>query len=339
MTRLRLLSLFLILIVGCAGSKRSAGQVNLLAMGDWGNNGPKQHEMAKVLADYAEQERPPIDAMLLAGDNFYIKLTGIDDPRWEEAFERMYDPKRLDFPFYATFGNHDYSNKLIEMELAYAQARPESRWKMPGRWYRLDLPVKKPIVTILMLDSNRPLMGEQLWNDQLAWMRSELSKPRSTSWLMCVAHHPLFSNGDHGDNGVLQKEWGPIFQEFKVDFYIAGHDHDIQHLSIPGYATEFVMVGGGGATTRPMRVDNRGPFSSAINGFANLKLDERRATVRLVDPRGGVLHEFEVDRSGRSRILRTMPSDRAVPRTAKTITRGGEENATTQATIAPTTSP
>src|SRR5256885_5814541 len=95
----------LILIFLCIGwiVQPAHAQVNVLAMGDWGTNGPRQREMAQVLADYAARQDRPIDAMLLAGDNFYPKLTGIDDPLWQQAFERMYDPVKLNFPFYPSF--------------------------------------------------------------------------------------------------------------------------------------------------------------------------------------------------------------------------------------------
>src|SRR5262249_41951786 len=161
--------------------------------------------------------------------------------------------------------------------LAYARANPQSRWKMPARWFRVDLPEKDPLVTVLMLDSNMPLMGEVEWDRQLSWMREELAKPRVARWVVCVAHHPLVSNGDHGDNGPLARNWGPIFNEGKVDFYLCGHDHDLQHLDIKGINPSMVMAGGGGASTRPMRNDKRGPFSKSAHGFADLEFTDRRA--------------------------------------------------------------
>ena len=38
-----------------------------------------------------------------------------------------------------------------------------------------------------------------------------------------------------------------------------------------------------------------------------------------------MVHEFERDRSGKIQILQTIPSDIAIPRTVKSISRGGEE--------------
>src|SRR4029079_19756299 len=123
-------------------------------------------------------------------------------------FERMYDPQRLNFPFYASFGNHDYREKETQIEINYARQHPESRWRMRGKWYRVDFPNEEsPLVTVLMLDSNQPSLTPDEWQEENSWLRWQLSKPRKARWLICCAHHPLFSNGDHGDNGVLQREW------------------------------------------------------------------------------------------------------------------------------------
>src|SRR5438876_2983331 len=48
-----------------------AKDVNLLAMGDWGTNGPAQKQVASALSDYVTHSGHPFDGMLLAGANFY----------------------------------------------------------------------------------------------------------------------------------------------------------------------------------------------------------------------------------------------------------------------------
>ena len=291
-------------------------------MGDWGNNGPRQRHIAGTLARYVQASGRDFEAMLLAGDNFYVTMDGIFDPKWKTMFEDLYDPKVLDFPFYVALGNHDYSENVFMTEFAYAQANPKSRWKIPDRWYRLELPEREnPLVSVLMLDSNQPWLGELGWRKELAWLTAELAKPRTAPWMIAVAHHPFFSNGDHGDNGVLQKAWGPLFEQAGLDLYICGHDHDVQHLQVEGFTPSFVLVGGGGATTRPMRNDKRGPFSKSEHGFAHLTFTPTDITVRLIGHEGQLLHEFTRDKSGEVKVTKTTPSDPAVPRTVRTITR------------------
>lgn len=167
-----------------------AAEVNLLSMGDWGTNGPGQRTIALTMAKYVQQSGKTFDGMILVGDNFYMNLPGgVNDPVWQSAFETMYDPARLNFPFFAVLGNHDYQNGKDAVELQYAQVHPESRWKLPARWYRLDIPKDKPLVTVLMLDSDKDPLGVERWEQEKAWMESELSKPRGT-WTICCTTIP-----------------------------------------------------------------------------------------------------------------------------------------------------
>ena len=39
--------------------------------------------------------------------------------------------------------------------------------------------------------------------EQLAWLKAELEKPLTTPFLIVMGHHPIFSNGPHGDHKVL----------------------------------------------------------------------------------------------------------------------------------------
>jgi hypothetical protein len=319
-----------VIILVCSGAARAADvapEVNLLAMGDWGRNDANQRSVAAALNGYVKSSHRAFNGMLLAGDNFYVPLENVNDPKWQTMFEQLYDPAIMNFPFYPALGNHDYQHNNYLTEQAYSKANPASRWKFPSRWYRVDFPQDHPLVTVLMLDSNMPLMGDKAWAQERAWIRAELEKPRTATWLICSAHHPFFSNGD---NGVLRGAWGPIFEKAKVDFFVAGHEHDLQHLEIPGWRQSFVMVGGGGATTRPMRVDRRGPFSKAAYGFASMRFTPQLATIDLIARQGSVLHEFTRTPDGKVTVTQSEPSDVAIPRTIRSITRGGEERPVTQ---------
>src|SRR5436305_7702317 len=318
-------------------------EVNLLTMGDWGSDKPAQKEVAKALADYVQSSHAKFDGMLLAGDNFYVKLTGTDDPQWQSLFEEMYDPSIMKFPFYVSLGNHDYQFGKSQIERDYAREHPESRWKMPAHYYRLEFPQDKPVpsavegslVTVLMLDSNRQVLTDAEWNAETYWMEQELEKPRTSKWLVCCAHHPLFSNGDHGDNGVLQNTWGPLFRKYKVDLYICGHDHDVQHLEMPNCLTSFILVGGGGQGIRPMRVDVRGPFSKSTYGFGAINFTPKAMTVRLISKDGDVVHAFRRNPDRHVEVVETTPSDPATPRTQKSVVRGGVEKTSTNTTTKP----
>jgi hypothetical protein len=294
--------------------------VNLLAMGDWGTHATTQRSVASALSTYVKNSQRRFDGMLLLGDNVYLKPGQLTAELWQSMFEQTYDRQSLSFPFYAALGNHDYAGKTVDFQLQYARENPQSRWKMPAKWYRVDLPADKPLVTVLVLDSVKDAMTPQDWATQLGWIEGQLTRPRGR-WTMMTAHHSPFSNGEHGDVGPLQPEWGPLMKKYNVDFYVAGHDHDLQHLEIDGWKTSFILAGGGGAAVRPIRNDKRGPFSKSTYGFADFQFAEQSAKCRIVSRDGKVIHEFTRAPDGAVTVNFTTPSDVAVPRTPKSINR------------------
>src|SRR5882672_7837830 len=161
-----------------------ANEVNLIVIGDWGNNKDAQKKTATTMASYVAKSGRPFNATLLAGDNFYVRLSGVLDYQWQSLFEDMYDANKLAMPFYVALGNHDYEQTKAQIERDYARKNPDSRWKYPAKWYRLDFPPKpaKVLVTILMLDSNKPKLSKEEWAEQINWIDQELSRPDVGEW-------------------------------------------------------------------------------------------------------------------------------------------------------------
>ena len=314
------------LACGCAADSRSeagpsvapagypttapTSRTELLAMGDWGEDTDAERKVAEAMSTYAQAQQSPLTSVLLCGDNFYFRLSGVDDPRWQSLFENAYDAKKLSVPFYACLGNHDYDGNNLQIELAYARQHPDSRFKLPAEWYRMDLPRDKPVVTVIMLNSNKENLSELQWGQQLQWLDKELAGPRAR-WTICVAHHPLFSNGFFWGNGPLQKDWGTLFQKYHVDFYLCGHEHDIEHLEIPGWFTSFVIDGGGGAHPHPLSRDDRG-FSREAFGFVHFDLTPDKAGVTFIGTDQKPMHTFERTKGGEVKVVQTTPN---TPRT------------------------
>lgn len=325
MRRLAPVLLFLLLIaslqVGCAS--RATGwasttrpyltdewRLDLLILGDWGTAKPAQRTMADAIVRYMKDNSIKFDACLSPGDNFYVDLEDENDPQWEALFEKMYPRDLMDFPWYCVLGNHDYEGNKKQVELRYAQTHPMSRFKMPSNWYRLTIPSDKPLLTILAVDSCKGEMPPATWETQKVWLASEVQKPRETKWLLWLAHHPPFSNGKHGDNQAVQDDWGGYIRQSKADFYVAGHEHSLQHLEITGWPT-IIVSGGGGQRLVAMRRNDRGPFSRSAYGFAHMTLTEKYAEVRFLDSSGRLLHLFTRTPEGKVEVWATSPSDPA----------------------------
>ena len=125
----------------------------------------------------------------------------------------------------------------------------------------------------------------------------------STPFLALSAHHPLYSNGIHRDNPMRIAQWDSLLRRHKVDLYLSGHDHDLQHLEFKGHPTSFVISGGGGAelvgwTTSP---GERGPWGLRALGFTDLQISQEELVVRHIGKDATVLYEFKksLDRTRR----------------------------------------
>src|SRR5262249_15162904 len=143
-----------------------------------------------------------------------------------------------------------------------AKNNPESRWKMPAKWYALELPsAEKPLVKIIVLDGNywEGALTPQEKIAQRRWLKDELKKESKAPWLWFVNHFPLFSDSSkHGDTPELVREWGEALQTNPVSLCIAGHDHTMQHLQVESYPTSFIVAGAGGAGLYELNSKTRG---------------------------------------------------------------------------------
>lgn len=289
---------------------------HILMIGDWGTakDFTAQTSVAKAMAAYAKEHRLNTGALLLLGDNFYGNFAGgTACPRWEKQFEQMYPRSAFDCPCYAVLGNHDYETQPAgkqDSQIAYT-GQNGTRWTMPAKWFRFEFPTQNPLVTFLALDSNyyKPDEKKQALTAvekaaQLAWLKAELAKPHAP-FLITLGHHPIYSNGQHGDTAALVETWEPLFRQHKVHLYLCGHDHDLQHIEIADHPTSFVVSGGGGAKVRELKQDpkKRGPYGRDIYGFSHLEVSATALTLRHIDPDGRTLHAFTKTPQGQVAVL------------------------------------
>ncbi|RRA48058.1 metallophosphoesterase [Acidipila sp. EB88] len=274
-----------------------------------------QSQVARGMRRFVQQHSLRPDALWMLGDSWYGDLEGGDaSPRWLSQFEQMYPADAFPGPAYSMLGNHDYQRlpstvNKVEAELAYARTgrgadgKP-TRWTLPARWYTFDFPAHNPLIHCIVLDSNMP-RPDGSWDhganftlkpeeqaEQLRWLEEQLRKPRTTPYLAVLAHHPVYSNGPHGDHPVLVREWDPLFRKYKVDLYMAGHDHDLQHLEFEGNPTTHFLSGAGGADLYVLKVDGleRGPYAQEVHGFSHLAVTARSLELRHLDADGRFLY-------------------------------------------------
>jgi tartrate-resistant acid phosphatase type 5 len=308
----------------------------LLIVGDWGwddDGYTAQTSVAAGMRRYVQDRGIRAQALLMLGDNWYGELAdGTQSPRWQTQFETMYRADVFDCPAYAILGNHDYQkwpDSKVDAELEYARLG-KTRWTMPSRWYKFEFPRHSPLITVLALDSNMPFkdgtssngrwftLTPQQQEEQLAWFEAELRHPRTTPFLVVMGHHPVYSDGPHGDHPILIRDWDPLFRSYGVQ--LAGHDHDLQHLEFEGHPTSHFLSGGGGADLYDLKVDpsKRGPYAQKVYGFSHLSVTNEKMTLRHLDSNGQILHAFTKTPDGKV-FITTERGTKELPRVVGAI--------------------
>lgn len=262
--------------------------IRVLAFGDFGNGSKEQKLVAEAMLKFHRQT--PFDFALTLGDNFYsYGMESTSDPRWKTWWDALYDP--LGIQFYATLGNHDWGfADSPTAEILYSKQSPS--WRMPAPYYTFTAgPVQ-----FFALDTN------EVSEAQLFWLKDGLTNSKA-QWKLVYGHHPIYSVGAHADNPGLIRRLLPILKG-RADVYLAGHDHDLQHLKAED-GVHFFVAGGGGAGVRPVKPDPRSLFAKDAHAFAVVEANPKQLKLRFIDPSQKQLYEATLSKSGAAAVLET----------------------------------
>jgi len=254
--------------------KPAGHPIRVLAFGDFGDGRKGQREVAAGMSQYHQQR--PFDFGITLGDNFYNKgMKGVEDPRWRTRWDTLYDPLRI--RVYAVLGNHDYgSPQSPEAEILYSQKSPS--WRMPATQYTYTAGWAQ----FFAIDS------QVMSPAQLGWLRKELEASQ-LRWKIVYGHHPIYSHGRHGDNPSLIRDLLPVLRG-RADVYLAGHDHDMQHLKPEGNLHFFVS--GSGGKKRSIRAGPRSLFARSALGFAVLEADGASLKIVFIEKNLNPVYEY-----------------------------------------------
>ena len=191
--------------------------VRFVAIGDFGNAAPQQYAVARQMELYRQIVK--YEFVITLGDNIYGGHSASD---FERKFEQPYKPL-LDagVKFYASLGNHDDP----EVEIRYKPFNMDGQ-----RYYRFT----KGDVEFFALDSN------YMDPKQLDWVTKQLQNSKA-KWKIAYFHHPLYSHArTHGSDLDLRARLQPLFELYKVNIVLSGHDHVYERMKPQGGIYYFV---------------------------------------------------------------------------------------------------
>ncbi|MEC4115177.1 metallophosphoesterase [Myroides pelagicus] len=267
---------------------------SFLAIGDFGRVGNYyQKEVARELG----HAMVSLDGefVVSVGDNFYPNgVASTQDYHWISSYESIYTDPSLYTDWYVALGNHDYQGN-VQAQIDYSEI--SRRWHMPSRYYsetfKLDNGEK---VLLVVMDTNPFIdsyhkkskytdLKEQDTEAQLHWIKQTLGQEdQSIQWKIVVGHHPMYSGGkrkESKDTQDFQQKFADLFDQYQVDAYICGHEHDLQIIKPKGrYTTQFLS--GSASEVRPSGVMEHTIFWAAEPGFMSFSIVDNQLIVQVV---------------------------------------------------------
>ncbi|WP_373651190.1 fibronectin type III domain-containing protein [Schlesneria sp. DSM 10557] len=126
-------------------------------------------------------------------------------------------------PNVTTPGNHEYE-----------RVGPEKIPHLSNHWKpQFALPENGPpnlIETAYFVDFQGTRIISLNSNEKIAeqnqWLESVLaSRDSSIRWTIVTMHHPIYSSAKNRDNLEIRNNWQPLFDKYKIDLVLQGHDH------------------------------------------------------------------------------------------------------------------
>ncbi|XP_045827160.1 purple acid phosphatase 7-like isoform X2 [Trifolium pratense] len=256
-------------------------------------------------------EKLNIEFVISTGDNFYEDgLEGVEDPAFYESFVNIYTAPSLQKIWYNVLGNHDYRGD-VEAQLSPILSQKDSRW-VCLRSFILDA----GIVEFFFVDTT-PFVEKYFtdpedhtydWNGVLPResYRAELLKDVDSAlvqskakWKIVVGHHTIKTAGHHGNTQELVELLLPILKSNKVDAYINGHDHCLEHIIDKESGIQFFTSGGGSKAWRgdiqPWNAEELKLYYDG-QGFMSVQISETNADIVFYDVFGKVLHTWSISK-------------------------------------------
>lgn len=282
--------------------------LDFLVIGDWGRDGASHQRDVAVQMGRASAARAS-RFVLAVGDNFYDDgVDSVADPQWQSSFENVYTDPALQIPWQVALGNHDYRGNP-QAQIDYTAT--SKRWRMPSRYFKVaGADMGMPAMDMFVIDTSplvhkyrdnvqsmiaRNVMAQDV-QMQLAWLDKALGES-GAAWKIVAGHHTVRSGGSgHGDTPELVAMLKPILERHRVQAYIAGHDHDMQHIVDNG--VDYILCGAG-SEVRPVASVKGTQFCLSRSGFAAISLDADALALEFRDYTGKPVYQRNIARERR----------------------------------------
>jgi len=219
--------------------------MNIYFIGDIGLYNEVSYQIANEINDEIKED----DIIILLGDNFYPY--GVKDDL-DEQF-KLFEELNFKNDVYAILGNHDHLGEPLP-QINY------TNWIMDNFYYQktfdnidiffIDTCLINPNNFCLSDDIISFKIGidvEFIKNKMMLWLHNKLSKSKKDIKIIC-GHYPIISFGKYSWNKTIANSLIPIITKYKVDYYVSGHDHNLQIIPVKTKEYTFTQIISGAAS-------------------------------------------------------------------------------------------
>lgn len=147
-------------------------------------------------------------------------------------------------PSVAIPGNHEYAKYGPSGE-----EYPPGKRKLSPHWRpAFEFPTNGPAgleETVFWFDFQGTrfigLNSNEQIDVQTPWLERVL-KDNPNKWTIVTHHHPIYSASSGRDNSQLRKAWQPLYDKYRVDLVLQGHDHSYGRTGLMAYENEAIGV-------------------------------------------------------------------------------------------------
>ena len=196
------------------------------------------------------------DLILFTGD--MVEL-GQVQANWDAYFEAA-QPLFASVPMISAMGNHESDAVDYFTQLA-----------LPGDEQDFSLDYGHAHIVVL---NDSPTDPADITGKAATFLSSDLASHTAATWKLVMHHRALYSSSTHGSQADVQAAWGPVYDQYAVDFVFNGHDHDYERskplkagvAQTDGSGPVYVVQGGAGADLYPAGTSAFTAYSESAYG-------------------------------------------------------------------------
>lgn len=228
------------------------------------------------------QSKSP-DLVLFSGDMVELGQIQTD---WD-AFFAAAEPLLTKVPMVSALGNHEVNAVNYFAQLA-----------LPGDEQDFALDYGRAHIDVL---NDSPDDVADITGKAQAFLSSDLAAHAGATWKLAMHHRALYSSSNHGSQTDLQQAWGPLYDQYGVDFVLNGHDHDYERSkplkggvvqASMADGTVYLVQGGAGADLYAAGTSVFTELSESVHGATVLTIGPTRLDALVFRENGSMIDQF-----------------------------------------------